>query len=294
MAARPRWMGRPHPATVVAKGVALVVLVLLVTVPFVVVVATSLASQAEIDANGGWVLWPQAPNLDAYREILAGGVVTRALMISAGITVFGTLACLTVTATLAYALSRPVVGGRAIMMFVLLVFVLPPAMIPTYLVVQGLGLLNNWASLVLPVLVSVFNLVVMRGFFQGIPEEMFDAARIDGASELQTLLRIVLPLSKAVMAVVGLFYAVSLWNGFFSAILYLHDSSMGPIQPVLRQYVLQGAALADGSDVAQEITYAPQSIQMAVLVLATLPIVCVYPFLQRHFAQGVLTGAIKS
>ncbi|SDU76888.1 carbohydrate ABC transporter permease [Jiangella alkaliphila] len=289
---RPPWMERPRPVTVGAKGVALVVLVLLVTVPFLVVVSTSLASQAEVDANGGWVLWPQDPSLHAYREILAGGVVTRALTISAGVTLFGTLASLTVTALLAYALSRPVVGGRPVMVVVLLVFVLPPAMIPTYLVVQGLGMLNTWPALVAPVLVSVFNLVVMRGFFQGIPDELYDAAKVDGAGELQTLVRIVLPLSKAVLAVVGLFYAVGFWNAFFSAILYLHDSSMWPIQAVLRQYVLQGATL-EGS-MAEEITYAPQSIQMAVLVLATLPIVCVYPFLQRHFVKGVLTGAVKT
>lgn len=234
-AGRPPWMERPRAATVGAKGVALVVLVLLVTVPFLIVVSTSLASQAEVDAGGGWVLWPADASLDAYREILAGGVVTRALTISAGITVVGTLVSLAVTAMLAYALSRPVVGGRPMMMLVLLVFVLPPAMIPTYLVVQGLGMLNTWPALVVPALVSVFNLVVMRGFFQSIPDELYDAARIDGAGEWQTLVRVVLPLSKAVFAVVGLFYAVSYWNAFFSAILYLHDSSMWPIQAVLRQ-----------------------------------------------------------
>lgn len=292
MAVRPAWMEKPNPATVAAKGVALVVLMMLVLVPLLLVVSTSLASQREIDAGGGWVLWPTEPSLDAYREIITGGVVTRAISVSAGVTISGTLLSLVVTTLLAYALSRPVVGGRVVMMMALLVFVLPHAMIPTYLVVKGLGLLNSYPALILPSLISVFNLVVMRGFFQSIPQELYDAARIDGAGEIRTLIQVVLPLSKAVTAVVGLFYAVGYWNAFFSAILYLQDSSMWPVPAVLRMYVLQGATLE--GDLASEVTYSPQTIQMAVLVLAILPIVCVYPFLQRHFVKGVLTGAIKS
>lgn len=292
MAVRPAWMEKPNPATVAAKGVALVVLMMLVLVPLLLVVSTSLASQREVDAGGGWVLWPTEPSLDAYREIITGGVVTRAISVSAGVTISGTLLSLVVTTLLAYALSRPVVGGRVVMMMALLVFVLPHAMIPTYLVVKGLGLLNSYPALILPSLISVFNLVVMRGFFQSIPQELYDAARIDGAGEIRTLIQVVLPLSKAVTAVVGLFYAVGYWNAFFSAILYLQDSSMWPVPAVLRMYVLQGATLE--GDLASEVTYSPQTIQMAVLVLAILPIVCVYPFLQRHFVKGVLTGAIKS
>lgn len=292
MAVRPAWMEKPNPATVAAKGVALVVLMMLVLVPLLLVVSTSLASQREVDAGGGWVLWPTEPSLDAYREIITGGVVTRAISVSAGVTISGTLLSLVVTTLLAYALSRPVVGGRVVMMMALLVFVLPHAMIPTYLVVKGLGLLNSYPALILPSLISVFNLVVMRGFFQSIPQELCDAARIDGAGEIRTLIQVVLPLSKAVTAVVGLFYAVGYWNAFFSAILYLQDSSMWPVPAVLRMYVLQGATLE--GDLASEVTYSPQTIQMAVLVLAILPIVCVYPFLQRHFVKGVLTGAIKS
>ncbi|MGH9674999.1 MAG: carbohydrate ABC transporter permease, partial [Bryobacteraceae bacterium] len=139
-----------------------------------------------------------------------------------------------------------------------------------------------------------FNLVVMRGFFQSIPEELYEAARIDGAGDVGILVRIVLPLSKAVMAVVGLFYAVSYWNAFFNAILYLNDSTKWPLQPVLRLYVIQGAQIADGSVSEAALDQSPQSIQMAVVVIATIPILLVYPFLQRYFSKGVLTGAIKS
>jgi putative aldouronate transport system permease protein len=138
----------------------------------------------------------------------------------------------------------------------------------------------------------VFNLVVIRGFFQSIPAELLDAARIDGAGEFAILRRIVLPLSKAVIAVVGLFYAVAYWNRFFEAIIYFNDQSKWPVGTVLRQYVTGGAAIAETS--GETSATSPQSIQMAVVVLAALPIVCVYPFLQRYFVKGVLTGALKA
>ena len=176
------------------------------------------------------------------------------------------------------------------MLLILFTFLFPPGMIPLFLVVRTVGLFDTVGSLVLPFLVNVFNLVVMRGFFQAIPGELLDAARIDGAGEFAILRRIVLPLSKAVVAVVGLFYAVAYWNRFFEAIIYLNDQSKWPIGTVLRQYV---TSIADTSGEAASMT-APQSIQMAVVVLATTPIVCVYPFLQRYFVKGMLTGALKA
>lgn len=295
MANRPMWMERPKPLTQAAKAVALVVTLALVVMPFLAVISTSLASQGEVRDNGGYVLWPTDPNLTSYRQILNGGIVTQALMVSAGVTVVGTLLSLLCTTLLAYALSRPgVFGGRPVLLMVLFTFLFPPGIIPSYLVVQQLGLLNSYGSLVLPVLVNAFNLVVMRGFFQSIPEELYEAARIDGAGDIGILVRIVLPLSKAVMAVVGLFYAVSYWNAFFNAILYLNDSTKWPLQPVLRLYVIQGAQIADGSVSEAALDQSPQSIQMAVVVIATIPILLVYPFLQRYFSKGVLTGAIKS
>lgn len=293
---QPAWMGRPTVATRVAKGIALTVIAGLVLFPLWAIVATSLAAPQHVIANGGWVIWPDSPTFDAYRQILDGGIVGRALLVSAGITIFGTALSLTCTVGLAYALSRPgVYGGKPVLLMVLFTFLFPPGMIPLYLVVKQTGLLNEYASLVLPFLVNVFNLVVMRGFFQSIPRELLESARIDGAGELRTLLRIVLPLSKAVVAVIGLFYAVAYWNRFFEAIIYLDDPSKWPIGTVLRQYVIGGAALAADPSVSEAgLVTAPQSIQMAVVVLATVPIVVLYPFLQRYFVKGVLTGAIKA
>ncbi|WP_018348287.1 carbohydrate ABC transporter permease [Longispora albida] len=291
---RPAWSEKPGPVTVTAKAVALTVICLLVTVPFLVVVATSLASPEEVTANGGWVLWPQHPTLDAYREIFQGGQVTRAIGVSAGITIVGTAASLTATTLLAYALSRPqLVGGRKIMLGILFTFLFPPGMIPAFLVVKELGLLDSYAALIAPVLVNVFNLVIIRGFIQGLPAELFEAARLDGASEWKVLRHVVVPLSKAVLAVVGLFYAVSYWNAWFHASIYMSDAKW-PVQQLLRTYIISGAQLADPSASEAGMVSAPETVRMAVLVIAIIPIVVIYPFVQRYFVKGVLTGAVKS
>ncbi|WP_202919022.1 carbohydrate ABC transporter permease [Saccharothrix deserti] len=286
-------MGRPTPAVRAAKAVALTVVVLLVIFPLWTVVATSLASPQNVIENGGWVIWPEDFSFGAYTEILQGGIITRALLVSTAITVVGTALSLTCTIGLAYTLSRPkVYGGKPLLLLVLFTFLFPPGMVPLFLVVQSAGLFDQYAALILPFLVNVFNLVVMRGFFQSIPSELIDAARIDGAGEFAILRKIVLPLSKAVIAVIGLFYAVAYWNRFFEAIIYFNDQTKWPIGTVLRQYVTGGASLAETS--GELATASPQSVQMAVVMLATLPIVCVYPFVQRYFVKGVVTGALKA
>ncbi|MEV2234622.1 carbohydrate ABC transporter permease [Streptomyces phaeochromogenes] len=291
--ARPAWMEKPRPLTQAAKAVALVAVVLLVCVPFLVILSTSLASPKEVVDNGGWVLWPTEPTIQAYRDILDGGIVTHALGVSAGVTVVGTLFSLFCTVTLAYALSRPgVFGGRPVLLLVLFTFLFPPGMIPSFLLVKELGLLDSYGSLIFPVLINVFNLVVLRGFFQSIPDELYEAARLDGAGDWRVLWSVVLPLSKAALAVVGLFYAVAYWNSWFYASLYL-ESDHWPLQQVLRTYVVAGSGLTDTAT-SEGTVNAPQTVQMAVLVIATVPILLVYPFLQKYFTKGVLTGAIKS
>ncbi|MGH4027867.1 carbohydrate ABC transporter permease [Actinomycetota bacterium Odt1-20B] len=287
-------MEKPKPVTKIAKTLAVVTVLALVLVPFLVIVSTSFASNREVVENGGWVIWPSDPTLRAYEQIFEGGVVTKALWVSVGVTVIGTAFSLACTTLLAYALSRPkVFGGRPILLFVLFTFLFPPGMIPAFLLVKGMGMLESYSAIIAPVLINVFNLVVLRGFFQGIPEELYEAARIDGAGDWAVLWRIVLPLSKAALAVVGLFYVVSYWNAWFHASIYL-NSDQWPLQQVLRTYVMGGSQIADTglSDAAN--VSAPQTMQMAILVVATVPVLLVYPFLQKYFTKGVLTGAIKS
>lgn len=291
----PAWMERPTRSVRIAKAIVLALVVFAIVYPFWVVLATSIASDEDLRRTGGLVLFPTEPTLKAYRLILEGGVVTHAVLVSGGVTVIGTALSLLVTIAMAYGLSRPTFAGRPVLWLALLTMLFTPGIIPTYLVVRQLSLLDTYASLILPVLMNAFNLVVMRQFFMGIPQELIDSAKIDGANDLQVLTRIVLPLSKAVIAVVGLFYAVAYWNAFFPALLYLNENSMWPLQLVLRLYVLQGANMPGTVDQFGPGNAPPpeQSVQMAVVMLATVPIMLVYPFLQKYFTAGVLRGAIK-
>jgi ABC-type glycerol-3-phosphate transport system permease component len=288
------WMEDPSPIARAAKVIFLVLTAFVMLFPFVYVIAVSFSSYKDV-LGGGLILFPKNPTLTAYNAILSGNIVSRALTVSALLTIFGTLAKVIATVMLAYGLSKPGVPGAKIVLFLVLgSFLFSPGLIPNYLLVKQLGLLNTYQSLVLPGLIGGFNLIIMRSFFQNIPQELLDSARIDGASDVRILWNIILPLSKAVLAVVALFYGVGIWNSFFNAILYLNDSSMWPIQVVLRQYVLQGSALANAAEIdPNQPPPPPQTIQMAVVVVATLPILLVYPFLQKYFTKGVLTGAIK-
>jgi len=289
---RPAWLEQDTRFMKLVKIGVFGVILIAIIYPFMSVLATSLASEPDVIKNGGLVIWPEHPTLSAYQTIFAGGVVTRAIWVSIGITTVGTLLSLGVTIGMAYGLSRNVWGGKYFLLIALFTLLFTPGIIPNYLAVKTYGLLNSYAALILPVLVSAFNLVVLRQFFMNIPGELLDSARIDGANDWDILVKIVIPLSKAVIAVVALFYAVSYWNDFFTALLYLNDSSMWPLQLVTRLYVVQGAPLPTAGD-AVENTPPLQSIQMAVVVVAMIPILCVYPFLQRYFTRGVLSGAIK-
>lgn len=286
---------RPGRAETALTAIVLFLCCAAVVVPFVGILATSVSTADHIKRAGGTlVLLPDGINLDAYRAVLSGGVVTRALAVSIAVTAVGTLLSLTVSAMLAYALSRPgSFGHRPMLLTVLFSLLFSPGLIPLYLTVKQVGLINSYWSLVLPGLVSAFNVIVLRAFFMNIPTEILESARVDGAGDFLIFRRIVLPLSRAVLAVIGLFYAVGYWNSFFNALIYLQDQSKWPLTLVMRTYVLQNAQFAQG-DLGAADALAPQpALQMAVLVIAILPILVVYPFLQRHFTTGMLTGAVK-
>lgn len=291
---RPVWMEEPSPLMKFLKAFTLGWIVIVMIFPLIYVFAVSFSSAKDV-LGGGLILFPQNPTLEAYRAIFEGGVVTRALRVSVGLTVLGTLLQMIATTTLAYGLSKPSVPGARFALFVVLgAFLFTPGMIPSYLLVKELRMLDTYQSLIIPGLIGAFNLIVMRNFFMNLPQELLDAARVDGANDMQIFFRIVLPLSKAVIAVVALFYGVGIWNAFFNAVLYIYDASKWPIQLVLRQYVLQGSSLSSATQLDPgQPPPPPQTIQMAIVVVATVPILLVYPFLQKYFTKGVLTGAIK-
>lgn len=289
---RPVWEEPPTAVGVAGKGFVLSLVVLAILIPLWTVMVTSLSSRQTINAAGGLVFVPKGVDFSAYRIIFSGGQVSRALWVTLLITVGGTALSLTVTVLAAYGLSRPgSVGHRWILFYFLLTFLVYPTLVPSYLVVTGLGLKDSLWALILPSAVSVFNLVVVRAFIQGIPSDLMDSARIDGAGEFRILWRIVLPLSKAVIAVVGLFYAVGYWNTWFNALLYIDNNDKFPIQRILQSYILAGQT-PQFSGVAQ--TLPPTlAIKMAIVVVTVGPIVAVYPFVQRHFIKGVIIGAVK-
>ncbi|WP_219468677.1 carbohydrate ABC transporter permease [Nonomuraea rhizosphaerae] len=294
----PVWAERPTRAGASVKGLVLALIVAGVLFPIYMVVLTSLSTQEAVSAAGGLVTVPGELSLAAYRELFAGGVVTRSIGVSLGVTVVGTSLSLTVTVLAAYGLSRP--GSllhRPLLFLVLLTFLFGPGMIPSYLLVSSLGLIDTYWALILPTAVTAFNLVVMRAFFMNIPDEVTDSARIDGASEFRILWRIVLPMSKGVTAVIGLFYAVGYWNAFFNATLYLNDSSKWPLQVVLRQFVLQGQSMFVGQTgetaIGGQVMPPSLAIQMAIVSLALIPVLVIYPFVQKHFTKGVIIGAVK-
>ncbi|MER7577640.1 carbohydrate ABC transporter permease [Streptomyces sp. NPDC126514] len=282
-------------ATSLVKGVILTLACAVVIVPFLGIVSTSLASRKQVTESGGFVLWPESPTFESYVVLFDGGVVTRALGVSVFVTLAGTALSLTCTALLAYSLSRPgSFAHKPLLMTVLFTLLFTPGIIPSYLLVKNLGLIDSYWSLILPTMINGFNVIVMRAFFMELPQELMESARIDGASDTAILTRIVLPLSRAVIAVVGLFYAVSYWNSFFAPMLYLNDSSKWTLQLVLRTYVVNNTEMGvDQLNAAAESLPPQQSIQMAILIVSIIPILLVYPFLQRHFSKGMLTGAVK-
>jgi putative aldouronate transport system permease protein len=260
------------------------------------ILVTSVASRETINLTGGMVVIPREFDLSAYITIFSGGQVTRALGVSLLVTLVGTAVSLVLTVLAAYGLSRPsTFGHRPLLFYFLLTFLIYPGLVPSYLVVSGLGLKDNLWSLILPNAISVFNLVVVRSFFMGIPSELFDCARMDGANEWTVLFRIVLPLSRAVIGVVGLFYAVGYWNAYFNSVLYIDDNDLWPIQRVLQSYILAGQApqLSGVSLPGFNAQPPTLAVKMAVVVVTVLPAVIVYPFVQKNFMKGMLVGAVK-
>lgn len=287
---RPVWLEKPTLVGRTLKAVVLGAILVAVIFPFIVVISTSLSTQASISRAGGLVVFPTEWSFDAYEQILSGGVVSRAVLISVGVTVVGTLISLVCTILAAYGLSRrDSFAHRPLLTIALLTLLFAPGIIPSYLVVKELGLLDNYWALILPTAINAFNLVIMRNFFLNIPSELFDAARIDGAGEFTILRKIVMPLSKAITAVIAMFYGVAYWNSFFNALLYMTTESKWPLQLVLRVFVLEGQQMS----VSGEAPPPQQALQMAIVVLAIIPILLVFPFVQRHFTKGVITGAIK-
>lgn len=264
--------------------------VLFVTlIPVIYVISMSFTPYSEVIRNGGFVLIPRSFTLTAYQEMLSDGKLVNAMGNTIKLTVIGTICNLIVTTLLAYPLSRRQMPGQKVLMrLIIFTMVFSAGTIPTYLAVKSTGILNTFGALFIPSLVTVYNLIVMKAFFEGLPDELFEAARIDGASEFSVLVRIVLPMSLPILMTIGMYYAVAHWNTYTPAILYLQDYSKMPIQVVLRDKIRSGNMEATAEDIVP-----PETMKMAAVCFSTAPIVVVYPFIQKYFVKGTLAGAVK-
>jgi putative aldouronate transport system permease protein len=264
--------------------------------PFVYVFSLSFSSSRAITA-GEVVLWPVEFNIDAYKRLLQDGQIFRAMWNTVVLTGVGTALTMAVTILCAYAMSKKRLRGRGIFTF-LMVFTMMfgGGMIPSFLLIRSLGLMNTYWALWLPSLVSTYNMIVLRTFFQSLPESLEEAAVIDGASDPYILIRIALPLSGAALVTIALFEAVGWWNCYFSAILYISSPSLHPVMVKLRmlldliQFSREDLA---GQESIERIFIIPEAFKAASIVVTIIPILCVYPFLQKYFAKGVLIGSLK-
>ncbi|GAA0356543.1 carbohydrate ABC transporter permease [Alkalibacterium iburiense] len=270
----------------------LIIIALACLLPFVNVIASSFATPAEVISKS-FIIIPETFSLDAYRYILSTPTIFRSLGVSIFVTVMGTLTSMILTSMMAYGLSRRYLPGRRLINFmVVFTMLFSGGMIPTFLVVNGLGLIDSLWSMILPIAINAFNLIIMRNFFQGIPMSLEESAKMDGASDFYVFRKIMLPLAMPSVATISLFYAVAYWNTYMNAILYVNDSAKWPIQILLRQIVIVSSGLqADG--MAVDIIPPAQTVKMAVIVIATVPMLIVYPFVQKYFVKGALVGSVK-
>ncbi|MFB6365291.1 carbohydrate ABC transporter permease [Paenibacillus elgii] len=278
------------------NGVLLVIIALLMLFPFYYMTIVSFTSYTEY-VKTELLLVPTSFVLDAYAYIFQSDSFVRSLGVTVFVTVVGTFVNLLLTSMMAYALSRNILGKRVFLFLVLFTFVFGAGIIPTYMIVSATGLINSYWALILPVAINSYNLIVMRQFFLNIPHELTESALIDGANDLQIYARIILPLSKPALAAFGLFSAVAHWNTYFSALLYLNDPAKWTVQVMLRQIVIlsqAGNILSEGVQAARGLQVPPaETIGMAAILVSTIPILVLYPFLQKHFAKGVMLGSVK-
>lgn len=262
--------------------------------PLLHVLAKSFSSAKAINA-GSVKLFPVDWTLTNYQVILGDSSIWRAFGVSVFITVVGTFINLLLTASLAYPLSRPEYSMRKIVLiFILITMIFQAPLIPNYMVIKNLDLLNTVWALIIPSAISAYNLFIMRSFFVALPSELVDSARIDGASELRTMWSIILPLSKPAMATMGLFYAVSHWNSYSSALYFINNRMLYPLQLRLREIILSNDLGQAGNLLEGTNEISPAGVQMAVIIVSVVPIIIVYPFLQKYFIKGMLIGSIKS
>jgi putative aldouronate transport system permease protein len=275
------------------NGVVLTLVVLVTLYPFVNILARSFSGERQIRA-GEVTLLPKGFNLTTYEIVFQDSMFWRNYGNTVLYTVVATAVAMVLTTCYAYVLSKKQLKGRGLLVGIaVFTMFFTGGLIPNYILVTSLGLKNSVWAIALPNAISVFNLLVMKAFFENLPTELEEAAQIDGLSTYGTLLRIVLPLSKAVVATMVLFYSVSFWNSWFSAFLYMDRTDLMPVTVYLRNLIQGATGGGNAGAGTEQLSQVGANIQSVTIVLTALPILCVYPFVQRYFVSGVMLGAVK-
>lgn len=271
-----------------------VIILLIVSVttlyPFLNLFFISISSMADVVQSNGIMLFPKSIDLSAYRYVLKYGGLTSAFKVTVYITIAGTLLNLVMTSLGAYVLSNREMPGRNFLMtMVLITMFFGGGMIPNYIVVKNLNMVDTLWALMIPGAISTWNLILLRNFFQSIPASLKESSRIDGASEITILVRIMLPLSTPIIATLSLFYGVGHWNEYMGAIIYINKTKLQPLQVLIRGMYNVAIENLDGDSLPPPV----ETVRSATVMLATLPIICAYPFLQKYFVQGMMVGSLK-
>lgn len=277
------------------NGFLLTVASISMVAPLIHLIAVSLSDP--VYANAGLVtLWPKGFQLTTYEEIMKIDKLWRSFAVTIYLCTVGTFVYLAFTTSLGYALSRPMMPYRkAVLKFILVTLVFTSPLIPNYMLIRNIGLENTLWALIVPGAVSAFSVIVMKTFLQNLSSELFDAAKIDGCSEYSIYTRIALPLSKPVIATLSLFHVVGLWNSYFAAIIFIRDQSKFPLQVVLRSLIVNDQVSNEviKNTGVMELPATPEQLKAGIIIVATVPILCVYPFIQKHFVKGAMLGSLK-
>lgn len=273
-----------------------VVMILAVIYPLWFIIIASFSNPADV-ANGNVWVWPKKWVVDGYRELFKQSAIWRSYANTILYTVSGTLVALLVNITAGYAMSRKdMVGRKWINLFYIIPMFISGGLIPIYLIVKDFNLLDSFWVMIVPFSVSTYNIIVARTFFNSsLPEGLWESAQIDGCGTIRYFIQFVIPLSKAIIAVIGLWTAVGIWNSWFNALIYLQSENLQPLQLLLRRILISNQSLlgAATGEMASELRRLSEMMKYASIVVSTVPILCLYPFLQKYFNQGVMIGAIK-
>ena len=273
-----------------------VLMIIAVIYPLWFVIIASFSNPADVASGEVWI-WPKEWNLAGYQELFKQPSLWRSYLNTILYTISGTIVALVVNIPAGYAMSRMDLYGRKwINYFYLIPMFFGGGLIPTYIVIQAFGLYDNPLVMILPFSVSTYNIIVTRTFFRSnLPQELWEAAQIDGCGTFRYFIQFAVPLSKAILAVVGLWTAVGLWNQWFNALIYLQNEAYVPLQLFLRRILIANQSLlgAATGTMAQELRQLSDMMKYGSIVISTLPIMCLYPFLQKYFNQGAMVGSVK-